>query len=215
MAGSRTPSTLTELDTTTGAVLSTNTDSRIGWPIDTDVDNLERIYVATQTDGVVSFDLQTGAHLRTYGSAQYDGVAVLPGGVLWATDGVLPEIHVFDIDTAAQTGSITLDNGQNGVAVMLYIAATNTVLTLATNGYVYERTTAGAFVRRIGNGAGTSYGIMRNEAGNVFITLYYNNVVQEWTADGSVLVDTHALGGDSCAPIGIIEQIGMLFAVVV
>ncbi|MGQ0618313.1 MAG: hypothetical protein ACT4QA_00105 [Panacagrimonas sp.] len=155
----------------------------------------DRLYVGTQTfaNAVREFSL-AGSALRTFGADTYDGVAVLPGDILWAGGTEQPgRIDVFSLSSGLQTGSITLDNGQGIAGSMYYSAATDTVLMADyLTGQVFERTTTGAFVRVFSapGGLGNTYAVTRGVNGDVYATSFDFNSVYRWTAAGGFVSQT-------------------------
>ncbi len=170
-----------------GSVLSSFTDNKIGAAIDVKAGSNDHIFVATQTGYGVTEFTRSGTFVRSFGTDDYDGVAVLPGGILWAGgDGQPGRIDVFNIATGVKTGTLTLDNGQTNAESMFYSATTNTVLsTDLSNGRIYERTTDGAFVRMF-TGSGSPFGVTRGPSGEV-VAAYYGSGITRWQSDGTLI----------------------------
>jgi hypothetical protein len=172
-----------------GMIVTDFTDPNIGDVVDLKASPLGRLYVGSQsaTSAVAEFT-QSGTFLRNLGVKAYSGVAVLPGNVLWASEGT-NTIDVFDIISGTLTSTITLDNGQLLADSMFYSPSTNTVLItdFGTNS-VFERTTTGAFVRQF-TGGGAILGVTRGPGGDVFSTEI--NQVHRWTLTGMYLGSTN------------------------
>jgi WD40 repeat protein len=189
-----------------GNTLSQFSSSQLGAPVDLKVSG-GMLYVGTQynTHSAAEFT-SAGTFMRSFAAKEYQGIAVLPGGVLWAGSEYYPgTIEVFDLATGNVTDTINLDNGQIAVTSMHYSPATNTVFTTnsegilltAAGGYgaVYERSTSGAFVRVfVAPYSFTSYGVTRGPNGNVYATDYSNNRVVYWDANGIYLGEFPTLG---------------------
>ncbi len=189
VAAGRGPGEVREYDVT-GALVNSFTSSDLGSPIDGKIGPLDLYYVGTQlsSQAVREFDL-SGTSIRSFGGDSYLGVAVLPAGTLWANPGSGP-IDVFDLATGLPAGTIVLDNGQNSASSMFYSAVTDTVLTTDTaTGDVFERTTAGAFVRNFA-GPPQSFGVTRGPGGDVFATDCDRDSVFRWQADGTFISET-------------------------
>lgn len=189
-----------------GTMVSSFTDSRVGNPIDTKVGPPNLVYVGanTATSGVPEFTL-SGTFVKSFGvGKQYTGVAVLPGGVLWAGGGTPGVIDVYSIATGLQTGTIPLDNGQGSAFSMFYSAATNTVLMGdITTSRVFERTTTGTFVRQfLPSVAGIPAGVTRGPGGDVFATSFFGGTITRWQANGT-FVGATPVTPNTTAPVNI------------
>ncbi len=156
-------------------------------------------------NGLVEFT-PTGVTGRTFDTGNHDGVAVLPGGVLWGGDSINSTgIEVFDLATGSNTGTIDFDNGQQRAASMSYSVATGTVLMADISAdSVFERTTDGTFVRSFtATGFGLPLGVTRGPNGDVFATDVFDDGVYRWQADGTYVGFT-SLGGGLDAPVNIL-----------
>lgn len=185
-----------------GTLVSSFTNSLIGDPIDVKVWMNSNLFFGTNNGTPISDFTTSGVFVRTIGAVEYDGIAVLPGNVLWA-GGPTGIIDVFDIPSGTLTSTITLDNGQQNAEAMHYSGSTNTVLmTDSIQGTVYERTTTGAFVRQFIGGS-SQFGVTRGPGGDVFATDCFSNQINRWTATGTFLGST-ATGVDLQCPANII-----------
>ena len=166
LALGRSPAQLVELDAD-GNTVSSIVDARFANGIDARVDSANQVYTATQTANAAMFglslhDLETGQFVKTIGTRDYQSVALLPNGLIWA-GGRFNEVDVFNATTHAFVETIVLDNNQVRSLTMHYSAATNTVfmadftgtnnedntqpVTNDPNGRVFERNLDGSFVR--------------------------------------------------------------------
>ena len=171
-----------------GTQVSGFANDAVGLPIDLKVAGDGNYYVGTQTNGLVAFT-PDGQSFGPLDDGDYEGVAALPGGVLWGGGGDETGrfIKTFDLATGTQSGTVPLDNGQQSAVAMSYSAATNTVLaTDAATGRVFERETDGTFVRSFAaDGFAFAFGVTRGPGGDVFATEEFDNGVYRWTADGT------------------------------
>ena len=182
------------------------TNTILGAPIDVKVGpgaGGGNLYVGTRVD--LREFAPDGTTLRQFDTGDYEGVAVLPGGVLWGGGGGFAGIEVFDITTGANTATLAFDGGQQDATSMTYSAATDTVLLADNNsGRLFERNTDGALVRVFdAPGFASTYGATRGPGGDVFATNYENDAVYRWAADGTFLGST-ALTGGLDGPINIL-----------
>lgn len=146
----------------------------------------------------------SGTKTRSFGSNTYDGIAVLPGSVMWAGGVNYPQkIDVFDLatgsgDNIAPTSTIDLNDGhgQSVAESMFYSAVTNTVLTVDfNNNTVVERNTNGTFVRTFipPMGSALQFGVTRGPGDDVFATDFNGNIVR-WKPDGTLIGATASTG---------------------
>ena len=167
-----------------GATLTDFTDVRIGNARDMKSIGTTRLFVGTRnvTNAVAEFS-NSGTYVRSYGSKAYTAVAVLPGGVLWASEIGSSTIDVFDIATGTQTSTITLDGGEINADSMFYSPSTNTVLITDFNTIAaYERSSTGSLIRTFAGG-NARLGVTRGPGGDVFAT--DGAVVDRWTSAGA------------------------------
>ncbi|MEM6733225.1 MAG: hypothetical protein AAF658_16825, partial [Myxococcota bacterium] len=167
----------------------------LGAAIDLKVGPSGNYFVGTQSSrgarGIVEFT-PSGDAVRSFdnpdaaNSADYDGVAVLPGGVLWGGGFGLPPgdfIDVHDIESGGLSSRIAFDNGQSSAVSMFYDRNTDTVLTVDIDAdMVFERDLDGNFLRSfevpdgvVGNAGdpiimNTSLGVTRGPNGEVYAT---------------------------------------------
>jgi Carboxypeptidase regulatory-like domain len=169
-----------------GMLLSSFTNSLVGTPIDTKHWMSAALFVGTNNAAPIASFTASGTFLNTIGSVEYDGIAVLPGSVLWA-GGPLGLIDVYSLPSGTLTSTITLDNGQGVAEAMYYSPTTSTVLmTDLTTGTVFERTTTGAFVRQFVGGS-SQFGVTRGPSGDVYATDCFSNQINHWTPTGTFL----------------------------
>ena len=167
-----------------GSMVGSFTHNDLGGVLDIKVGPGGHLYAGTQAPNSVRELSASGSSLRTFGGDNYSGVAVLPGGVLWAGSTAGAEIDVFDIAGGSQTGTILLDSGQQDATSMFYSAATDTVL--ITGGDVFERDLNGGLIQAFtAAGLGVGYGVTRGPGGDVFATSYGSDSVFRWRADGT------------------------------
>ena len=189
-----------------GAVINTMGGPHIGFPNDVKYGPGDRLYAGMQTSGGVREFSLAGALLRSFGSLPYDAVAVLPGGVLWASGDAVPNrVDVYDIAGGSLTRSFTLGGGQSDAESMHYSASTNTVLLTGnqTPG-VFERDFDGNLVRSFtAPDLLWSAGVTRGPGGDVFATSFDNDRVFRWRADGT-FVGSFSVAANSPGPTGII-----------
>jgi hypothetical protein len=146
-----------------------------------------------------------GTKIRGFGSNTYDGIAVLPGNVMWAGGlGLTAKVDVFDISSGSGTGNsiaptktINLDNMQVNVSSLFYSAVTDTVLMVEPgSSTVFERMTDGTFVRKFAAPAGTSltFGVTRGPGNDVFASGIHgtpgNGRIVRWHSDGTFVTNT-------------------------
>jgi len=159
-------------------------------------DGLDQVTYTSHHDdaiGVTQWD-GSGNRVRTFGTSHYGGLCVLPGGVLWAavSYGESPKIHVFDLATGMQTGTIIYDNGQTS-GWGHYSPSTNTVLVSSPNHALFERTTTGSFVRKFvypysNNWYVAVYAATRGPGGDVYAIVEVGTStywIGHWKADGT------------------------------
>jgi hypothetical protein len=157
-----------------------------------------------------------GVLLRTLALGNYDGgVAILPGGAIWAggSDDLNIFLNVFDIASGNQTGSISLGDGL-AAGSMFYSALTNTVLIATYEPHadferrgpftVLELNTLGNVVRTftVSQRSGSA-GVTRGPNGDVFATDFDENTVYQWKADGT-FVRAINLPAANYGPAGIV-----------
>ena len=202
MAAGRSPSRI-KIYNQSGGVVSDFTNGNIGFPIDAKTSPTNLIYVGSQNGNVPEFTT-TGTFNRGFTTMGNDGIAVLPGNILWTGgDGYGNKIDVFDLTTGAKTSTIILDNGQSNAEAMYYSPQTNTVLIADSGtGIIFERTTIGAFVRKF-TGAFVRYGVTRGPNGEVFGTDYSNRTVSRWSANGTFL-GTYNIAANVANPLNIV-----------
>ncbi len=193
-------------------------DTRLGSPIDVKSDSASHVFVGTQSS---TFHIQetdaAGSFFHTVGTKGYAGVAVLPGGTLWA-GGVFFEgiVDVYDIASGTLTGSFVLGAGQDRASSMFYSSTTNTVLmtdvslAVSGNNKVFERDLNGTLIRTFsspsfvaaGLAGNPSFGVTRGPNNDVLVTTAGGGGgVFHWHSDGS-FVGQHNIVGIA-GPIGI------------
>jgi hypothetical protein len=159
----------------------------------------------------------SGTKIRGFGSNTYDGIAVLPGNVMWAGGlGLTSKIDVFNIASGSGTGgsiaptsTINLDNMQVNVSSLSYSAVTDTVLMVEPgNSIVFERMTDGTFVRKFVAPMGVSltFGVTRGPGNDVFasgISGVFNGRIVRWHSDGT-FVSTTDISAEVFDPMNII-----------
>jgi Carboxypeptidase regulatory-like domain len=190
-----------------GTLVSTFVDSRVGGPIDIKSDPLGQLFIGTQTttNSVAKFTT-SGTYLGSLGTpVSYASVEILPGNVLWA-GGPNGIIDVFNTTSGTLTSTITLDNGQVNAESMYYSPSTNTVLIADIgSGNVYERTTTGAFVR-VFTGGNAQFGVTRGPGGDVYATNCFaapGSQIFRWNSTGTLISTTSTLPNIDC-PVNII-----------
>ncbi len=192
----------------------------LGAAIDLKVGPSGNYYVGTQSTGGGLLEFTpTGETVRVWAEGDYDGVAVLPGGVFWGGGFGLPPrgfINIFDLDTGVQSGTIPLDNGQVTAVSMFYDPNTDTVLTVDIDSdKVYERDIDGNFIRSFEVPDGfpemrTSVGVTRGPNGDVYATNQGTlgsadgNGVFIWDASGDFVEFIEFPEAAVRAPIGIL-----------
>jgi hypothetical protein len=205
------PPTVTEYDTSGTHISSFTSTDLHGDPLDMKSNKAPmpadfRLYVGqdagAMADSAPEFNL-SGTKIRGFGSNFYDGIAVLPGNVMWAGGLSFGFIDVFDISSGSGTGNniaptstIALDNGQVNLVTMTYSAVTNTVLMVEPgSSTVFERMTDGAFVRKFiaPSGVSLTFGVTRGPGNDVFasgINGVFNGRIVRWHADGTFVSTT-------------------------
>lgn len=173
-------------------------------------------------DAVRSFDNPDGTD-----SADYDGVALLPGDVMWAGGFQAPPgdfIDVYDTVTGDLSGRIPLDNGQSSAVSMYYDPDTSTVLIvdidfgenlLSDSDRIFERDLDGSFVRDFAvpdlaaAAMLTPLGVTRGPNGEVYATNQGTlgdadgNGIFVWDASGDFIKFINSEGGLR-GPVGIL-----------
>jgi hypothetical protein len=184
----------------------------LGSPLDIKVGPAGRYYVGTQDSSNLGGNtLQefspSGAALRSFGSADYEGVAVLPGRILWGGggNGLFGVVHVWDLDTCLLINTISLDGGQAFATSMHYSRPTNTVLIADVgSNAIYERNLDGSLVRTfVAANMESPGGVTRGPNGDVFATDQSDHGVYRWSASGTFLGFT-SLSASVNVPVNII-----------
>jgi HYR domain len=207
-----TPPTVTEYDTSGMHISSFMSTDLHGDPIDVKSNKAPlpadfRLYFG-QDAGMMANSAPelnlSGTKIRGFGSNFYDGIAVLPGNVMWAGGLGFGSIDVFDISSGsgsgnniAPTSTITLDNGQVNLFTMTYSAVSNTVLMVEPgSSSVFERMTNGTFVRKFvaPMGISLSPGVTRGPGNDVFasgINGVGNGRIVRWNSTGTFVSTTN------------------------
>lgn len=185
-----------------GVVVTSFTDARLGFPFEIKVGPSNLLYTCGQTGlpDLSEFGLR-GDFYRTIGTSGCNGLAILPGGVVWAGHQNRGPIDVYNISTGALITSIPLDHGQQEARNLAYSASTDTVLIAdGITGRIFERQPSGTFVRDFTpppGGFPNVFGVTRGPGGDVFATYYPNQVVVRWRPDGTLVGSTNVSGSAS------------------
>ncbi len=185
-----------------GTIVSDFSNKITGEPSDVKASSASLLYVKMYSIPLSAYIIAEftigGKFKRGFGEAKYGGVAILPGGVLWAGNEFGKRIDVFSIATGVLSSTITLDNEQESATSMYYSPVTNTVLiTDKSKGKVYERTTAGVFVRQFTVPPGNTtvlLGVTRGPSGDVFATDAAFGRVYRWSATNTYIGHTELTG---------------------
>jgi hypothetical protein len=184
----------------------------LGAPLDIKVGPTGRYYAGTQDSSNLGGNTlqefsRSGAALRSFGSGDYEGVAVLPGRILWGGggNGLFGVIHVWDLDTGMLINSISLDGGQIFALSMHYSRPTNTVLIADVASHaIYERNLDGSLVRTfVAADMESPGGVTRGPNGDLFATDQSDHGVYRWSANGTYLGFT-SLSPSVNVPVNII-----------
>ena len=185
-----------------GTLVGSFSDPNTGSPYEIKAHG-SNLFVGTGSLGVSKYNLDGTGFTNIGGTAGYIGVAILPGGILWAA-GNTGQIDVYNANTGAFLNSIPFDNGQVNAQGMFYSGATNTVLISDfISQSVFERQTNGTFVQAFTGAGGNIWGVTRGPGGNVFASDCFNSRIVQWTATGT-LVGTTDVSAQVVCPIGII-----------
>ncbi len=217
-----TDNSLVKIYDRSGSVVSTFSDAaRLPSAFDIKASTSGKLYAANRNIAtpIGEFDgdgTYSKSYVNTLNNYIYTGVAVLPDGVLWGGGADAPGvIDVFDIQSGNQTGTITLDGGQQAVGVMHFSRSTNTVLTTAatpptfsagiSTPVVYERDLTGNLIRTFysSDALSTYNGITRGPNGDVYATDFSNSKIYHWNAN-AVYLGAIDISNDVTSPANIV-----------
>jgi hypothetical protein len=206
--------TVTEYDTSGTHISSFMSADLLGDPVDLKSNKAPspadfRLYFGQDTNASAPELNLAGTKIRGFGSNVYDGIAVLPGNVMWAGGlGLTAKVDVFNIASGSGAGNniapiqtINLDNGQVNVSSLFYSAVTDTVLMVEPgSSTVFERKTDGTLVRTFAAPAGVSltFGVTRGPGNDVFASGLggvFNARIVRWHADGTFVSSTDISAG--------------------